>query len=179
MNRRTWVVVCLAVVLAFGVALSAGAQGKGGGGGKLGLVFNLWDLAAGTASSDGVLTGAGVKYWLADKMAIRGILEFQYLHNKTTDATTTLFGASGAFEYHFKTGRVSPYAGGLVGVLVQGGDTSDLNLLLGGLLGVEMRVMDSLGLFAEYSLSLFSNDTLTDIVLGAGNNASIGVVIYL
>jgi hypothetical protein len=112
-------------------------------------------------------------------MAIRGVLDFSYQHNKNTDATDTFFGVSGAFEYHFTTGRVSPYAGGLVGVLIQGGDTSDLNLLLGGLFGVEMRVMDSLGLFAEYSLSLFTNDTFTNIALGAGNNAAIGIVVYL
>jgi hypothetical protein len=171
MNRKAWIVACLVVALVLGVTLSAGAQ-------KLGLVFNLWD-AAGTASNDGVLTGAGLKYWIADKMAIRGVLDFSYQHNKNTDATTTFFGVSGAFEYHFVTGRVSPYAGGLVGVLIQGGDTSDLSLLLGGLFGVEMRVMDSLGLFAEYSLSLFTNDTFTDIALGAGNNAAIGVVVYL
>jgi hypothetical protein len=57
--------------------------------------------------------------------------------------------------------------------------TDNLGLLLGGLFGVEMRVMDSLGLFAEYSLSLFTNDTFTNIALGAGNNAAIGIVVYL
>jgi hypothetical protein len=178
MNRRTWVVVCLAVVLVLGAALSAGAQGKGGGG-KFGLVFNLWDLGVGTNSSDGVLmAGAGLKYWLAEKMALRGILAFAYLHDKVADTTDTIFGLSGAFEYHFKTGRVSPYAGGQVGFSSDSA-TDNLGLLLGGLFGVEMRVMDSLGLFAEYRLSIFTDDNDTNIRLGAGNNASIGVVVYL
>jgi len=175
MVRKSWIVAGLVLLLAFGVALAAGAQ-------KLGLVFNLWDMTAGTtdvSSSDGLLAGAGVKYWIADKMAIRGLLDFEYLHNKVADTTDTFFGLSGAFEYHFTTGRVSPYTGGLVGLRIQGGDTSELSLLLGGLFGVEVRVLESLGLFAEYSLSLLTNDTVSNITLGAGNNASIGVVVYL
>jgi hypothetical protein len=180
MKRKLWVVLLLAAVLVLGVTLSAGAQGKGGGG-KLGLVFNLWDMILGTtnvSSNDGLSAGVGMKYWLADKMAIRGLLDFAYLHDKVADTTNTVFGLSGTFEYHFKTGRVSPYAGGQVGINIQSA-TDNLGLLLGGLFGVEMRVMDSLGLFAEYGLSIFTDDNDTNIFLGAGNNASIGVVVYL
>jgi hypothetical protein len=39
--------------------------------------------------------------------------------------------------------------------------------------------MDALGLFAEYNLSLFIDEPDTNIVLGAGNNAAIGVIVYL
>ena len=173
MKRKTLVVICLVVVLAFGVALSAGAQ-------KLGLVFNLWDMTVvGTNSSDGLSAGAGMKYWLSDKMAIRGLLEFVYDRDSTADTTDTFFGLSAAFEYHFITGKVSPYAGGLVGTLIQGGDTSNLSLILAGLFGVELRVMDVLGLFAEYQLGFFIDEPVTQIFLGAGNNAMFGVIVYL
>lgn len=174
MVRKSWIAVGLALLLLCGVALSAGAQGK------LGLVFNIWDFLAGSVdSSDGISAGLGVKYWLAEKMAIRGILDFEYARNATLDTTDTYFGVSGTFEYHFKPGKVSPYAGGVVGVGIVGGDTSNLDLLLGGLFGVEVRVMDSLGFFGEYSLFLNLDEPTTNIGLGAGNNAAIGVVVYL
>ncbi len=74
MVRKSWIVIGLVLLLAFGVALSAGAQGKGG---KLGIVFNLWDLLSpeGVASSDGLSAGVGMKYWLGDKMALRGLVD--------------------------------------------------------------------------------------------------------
>ncbi len=173
MNRKTWFVLGLAVVLAFGVAMAAGAQQQ-----KLGLIFNIWDLGD-VSSADGLSSGLGVKYWLGDKMAIRGLLDFLYDRNSTADTTDTFFGLSGAFEYHLVSGRVSPYAGGLVSVRIQGGDTSNLGLLLAGLFGVELRVMDVLGLFAEYQLGMFIDEPVTQIFIGAGNNAMFGVVVYL
>ncbi len=177
MVRKTWIVAGLVILLAFGTALGAGAQQQ-----KLGIVFNLWDLFAGTsstASSDGLSAGAGMKYWLGEKMALRALLDFERYRDSAADTTQMFFGLSGAFEYHLKTGRVSPYVGGLVGLRIEGGDASNLGLLLAGLFGVEVRVMDALGLFAEYSLSAFIDEPDTNIVLGAGNNAAIGVVVYL
>jgi hypothetical protein len=176
MVRKTWIAAGLVLLLAFGTVLSVGAQQQ-----KLGLIFNLWDLLAleGVASSDGLSAGVGMKYWLGDKMAIRGLLDFERRRDSAADTTESFFGVSGAFEYHFTTGRVSPYTGGLVGLRIEGGDASNLGLLLSGLFGVEVRVMDALGLFGEYSLSLFIDEPDTNIVLGAGNNAAIGVVVYL
>jgi hypothetical protein len=175
MNRKRWIGFALVLLLAFGVTLSAGAQAQ-----KWGLVFNLWDVATeSVASSDGISAGLGVKYWIAEKMALRGLLDFEHASNSAADTSSTYFGLSAAFEYHFKTGKVSPYAGGLVGVGILTGDTNDLALTLGGLLGVELRVMDALGLFAEYALSMYVNEPDFQLELGAGNNASIGVVVYL
>ena len=188
MVRKRWIVIGLVLLLAFGVALAAGAQAKAGGkkldlgGQKLGIIFNIWDLQLGTSSvssNDGLSPGLGMKYWIGQKAAIRALLDFEHYRDSTADTTDTYFGLSGAFEYHFTTGKVSPYTGGLVGLRIRGGDVSDLGLLLAGLFGVEVRVMDALGLFAEYSLSLNMNEPNTNIVLGAGNNAAIGVVVYL
>jgi hypothetical protein len=180
MARKSWMVAGLALLL-LGVALAAGAQAKKGlGGEKLGIIFNIWDLAGSDSSSDGLSAGLGMKYWIGQKTAIRGLLDFERYRDSGADTTDFFFGLSGAFEYHFVTGNISPYTGGLVGLRIQGGDASDLGLLLAGLLGVEVRVMSAVSLFAEYSLSLFINDpTNFDLVLGAGNNAAIGVVVYL
>lgn len=173
MLRKCLIVTGLVLLLAFGVTLSAGAQQQ-----KLGLVFNLWDIGD-VSSADGLSTGLGVKYWLGDKMAIRGLLDFLYDRNSAADTTDTFFGVSGALEYHLVSGRVSPYVGGLVSVRIQGGDTSNLGLLLAGLFGAELRVMDVLGLFAEYQLGVFVDEPVTRIFVGAGNNAAFGVVVYL
>jgi hypothetical protein len=186
MRRRNWIVVCLVVLLVAGVALAAGAQGKKAekkmdlGGERLGLIFNIWDLGGDAAYSDGLSTGLGLKYWLADKMALRALLEFGYA-NPGAGTTTTVFGLSGAFEYHFVKGRVSPYTGGLVGIEITAvtGNPTDLGLVLGALLGVEVRVLESLGLFAEYNLRLYLNEPVFNVDLATGNAGQIGVIVYL
>ena len=180
MVRKSWIVVGLVLLLALGVALAAGAQGKKMdlGGQRLGIIFNIWDFGD-VSSSDGLSAGLGLKYWLGDKTALRALLDFEYYRDTAADTRDTFFGLSGAFEYHFTKGKVSPYTGGLVGLRIQGGDASNLGLLLAGLFGVEVRVLDALGLFAEYNLSVFIDEPDTNIVLGAGNNAAIGVVVYL
>jgi hypothetical protein len=184
MVRKRRIAIGLVLLLAFGVALAAGAQSKAGGkkmdlgGQKLGIIFNLWDFAD-VAFSDGLSAGLGLKYWLGEKSALRALLDFEHSSNSAADTSDTFFGLSGAFEYHFKAGKVSPYTGGLVGLRIQTGDTNDLGLILAGLLGVEVRVLDSLGLFAEYNLRLYMNDPVFEFELLAGNGGCFGVVIYL
>jgi len=185
MKRNAGIGICLVVVFALGVALSAGAQEKkverkaGFEGERVGLVFNLWDLAGDAASTDGLSAGLGLKYWLAEKMALRALLDFEYTRNSNLDTTDVYFGLSGAFEYHFVKGRVSPYTGGLIGMRIRAGDASDLGLALAGLFGVEARVLDSLGLFAEYNLRLYLNEPVFDFELGIGNGGALGVIVYL
>jgi hypothetical protein len=183
MNRKLCVVLCLAVVLVLGVALSAGAQGKKMdlGGQRLGIIFNVPDILMNVEnSSDGLMAGLGLKYWLKEKTAIRGLLEFT-LFNPGAGTTTTTFGLDGAFEYHFAKGKVSPYTGGIAGIEITSttGSPVAMGLILGGILGVEVRVLDYLGLFAEYNLRIFYSDPEFDLVLGMGNNASLGVIVYL
>ncbi len=183
MNRKLRVVLGLALLLTCGVALSAGAQGKKMdlGGEKLGIIFNIPNLLMAVESSnDGLMAGLGLKYWLKDKSAIRALLEFT-LSNPGAGTTTTTFGVDGAFEYHFVKGKVSPYTGAIAGIEIQSvtGNPVSLGLILGGILGVEVRVLDYLGLFAEYNLRIFYNDPAFDLSLGMGNNASLGVIVYL
>ncbi len=183
MNRRLCFVLCLAVLLAFGAALSAGAQGKKMdlGGERLGIIFNVPDiLMAVGESNDGLMAGLGLKYWLKEKSAVRGLLEFTLL-NPGAGTTTTTFGVDAAYEYHFVKGKVSPYTGGIAGIEIRSvtGNPVTMGLILGGILGVEVRVLDYLGLFAEYNLRIFYSDPEFDLVLGMGNNASLGIVVYL
>jgi hypothetical protein len=183
MNRKAFFVAGLVLLLAFGVALSAGAQAKKTdlGGQKLGIVFNVPNILLDVGeSSDTPLAGLGLKYWAGDKAALRALLEFS-LSNPGAGTTTTVFGLGGAFEYHFIKGKVSPYTGGNLGLQVTSvtGAATDLLLFLGGILGAEVRVLDYLGLFAEYSLRLTFNEPALNIGLGLGNSGDIGVIIYL
>jgi len=184
MNRKTSICIVLVFALVSLVVLGAGAQGKGATGGKLGIIFNVPDLLLNidNASFNGLSAGLGLKYWLAQKMAVRGVLEFTYNSDSTPPATSdTTFGLSGAFEYHFVKAKVSPYVGGLAGFRLTAatGTATDFGFFIGPMLGAEVAVLDYLGLFAEYDLLLTINEPLFGINLGIGNGGSIGLVIYL
>ena len=184
MNRKTWVVVCLAVLLTLGVALSAGAQGKKMdlGGQRLGIIFNASSLLGNIASfEDGLSAGLGLKYWFGDKSALRALLEFTYARDTAAYTSTTAFGLSGAYLYHFVKGKVSPYTGGLAGIELTGatGTPTTVGLILGGILGVEVRIVDYLGLYGEYNLRLTYAEPDLDIGLVVGSGGSIGVIVYL
>jgi len=172
MARKTWIVAGLVLLLAFAGVLGAGAQQQ-----KFGLIFTLWDFD--TSLSDGLSAGAGLKYWLGEKMALRGLVALDHTSNSATDASQTDIGLSAALEYHFATGRISPYLGGLFGVALRFGDIRSEALMLAGLFGAEVRVMDGVGLYAEYNLQLIMDDPTFDFDLVAGNGAAIGVVVYL
>jgi hypothetical protein len=183
MNRRTWIRIAVVLALVLVVTLGVSAQGKGGAKGqKLGLVFNVTNLLmdVGTAS-DGLIGGLGLKYWLGDKAALRGILEFSYAADSAADTSSTLFGLSAAFEYHFVRAKVSPYVGGLAGleVATATGTPSDFGFYVGPILGAEVSLLDYLGLFAEYILLLRMNEPNFFLDLTIGNAASIGLIIYL
>jgi hypothetical protein len=88
-------------------------------------------------------------------------------------------GLSAAYEHHLSTGKVSPYVGGIVGTALQLGTAQNLALYLGGLLGAEVQVLERVALFAEYGLIFRMDEPDFFIDLGIGNNAQLGVIIYL
>jgi len=183
MVRKRWIVVGLVLLLALGVALAAGAQAKkmDVGGQRLGIIFNATSLLGTvTQSDDGLSAGLGLKYWLGDKSALRALLEFEY-DETGTGTSTTAFGFSGAYEYHFVKGKVSPYTGGLAGVEITAvtANPTNLALYLGAILGAEVRVLDYLGLFGEYNLRLTVDEPALNIGLALGNGAALGVIVYL
>jgi hypothetical protein len=182
MNRKASICIVLVLALSLLVASGAGAQGKGGQAGNLGLIFNVSDLLmAISPSSDGVSAGVGLKYWLAQKSALRGILEFTYASNSATNTSSLNLGLSAAYEYHFVRARVSPYAGGLAGfhVSTATGAPNDFAFYLAGILGAEVTLIDSVALFAEYNLRMLFNDPNFNLGLTLGNNFQIGLIIYL
>jgi hypothetical protein len=189
MIRNRWILVL--ALIAVCAALSFGADAKPAapsktapkeepagsflGGRDLGLIVNLVDPFTLAGAGDGVQTGLGLKLWLNGRHVVRGLLDVGY------STATNIFelGLSAAYERHFVTGKVSPYLGGLVGVGVDIGAASNLQLYGGGLLGAEVRVIESVAFFVEYALLFEMDEPDFTIDLGIGNNAVLGVIIYL
>ena len=88
-------------------------------------------------------------------------------------------GLSAAYEYHLATGNVSPYVGGVLGTQIVTGTGANMVLFFGGLLGAEVKIIDSVSFFAEYILRFEMDEPTFTIDLGIGNNAILGIIIYL
>jgi hypothetical protein len=147
------------------------------GGRDLGLIINIIDPFTLAGAGDGVQAGLGMKLWLSDRGVLRGLLALDF---QSDGATTDMgFGLSAAYEYHLSTGKVSPYVGGIVGTAIDLGTVQNLAFYLGGLLGAEVLVMERVALFAEYGLLFRMDEPDFFIDLGIGNNAHLGVIIYL
>lgn len=186
MNRRVFIAVLLVVfvvLLPAGLAAQEEAEEEKAGlnlkGKRLGLIFNFIGLAGDliTEQTDNVQGGLGLKLWLGEKTAVRGLLDLQ--HQNVSGTSDTWFGLSAAFEYHFHQRRVSPYGGGVAGLTMQTGTANDLGLYFGALLGAEFELVENLNLFGEYNLLVEINEPNFDVNLELGNNAQIGIIVYL
>lgn len=183
MNKRVFIAALIVVSVVFLPAgLTAQEEEKAGlnlKGKRLGLIFNFLGLANTliAENDDGVQGGLGMKLWLGEKTAVRGLVDFQ--HQNVSGTSDTWIGVSAAFEYHFLQRRVSPYGGGLAGLNLQTGTANDLGLYFGALLGAEFELVENLNLFGEYNLLVEINEPRFDVNLGLGNNAQIGIIVYL
>lgn len=164
-----------------------------------GFIFNTSNLLL---DIDSYQAGVGIKALYDNNIAIRYLGDIFY--SNSSNAFSTTLGA--AFEKHFRKGRISPYWGGFIEAGYIGQETiEDVNnwtknklfpLSIGGILGVEVFLLEYISVFAEYKLSLkgtislessstFGNVTKNEAVFnysidsGIGNNSSIGIVIYL
>lgn len=162
-----------------------------------GFIFNTSNLLLDLNTYQG---GVGIKLLYPD-YALRVSAGGGYTgSSERLELTTGL-----TFEKPFYTGRVTPYWGGvlLLEFSKEGSedDTNDWEIVqgfegnLGGILGVEFFILDFLSVFAEYELtaglawsgaSQSTGGTVTEsgstnfaVTTGLGNNASLGVVIYL
>jgi hypothetical protein len=152
---------------------------------RMGLIVNFTGLAGDliAAYDDGgqslALTGGGlgIKLWVGEKSAVRALLDFE--HQNISGTKDTWFGLSGAFEYHLLQRRVSPYLGGLAGLEVQTGTTNETGIYFGPFLGAEFELVENLNLFGEYVLLISINEPEFSVDLGLGNNAQIGLIVYL
>jgi len=109
--------------------------------------------------------GVGGRYYLNEQLAIRGTLQFQTT-TRDTDGNKdsyTMFGLGGGVQYHLiTTGKVSVYAGGMLGfysgTLKEEGtdDTKITGFGLYGLFGAEYYISANLSFGAEYVLGFTS-----------------------
>jgi hypothetical protein len=120
--------------------------------------------------------GIGLKYFMKDNLAIRGVLSLNYKNQNTPKSESTTYdnestnfnlGISGDFEYYLKKGRVSPYIGAGLGFSTSsseqksGGYTytnNDAGFTLSFYLlaGAELFILPELSLSAEYRLTMNS-----------------------
>ncbi len=140
------------------------------------LIFNFDNLLAPLSPySDGFQAGAGVKHWFTETLAGRALL--YALMEPSFDTYTTTLGVSAACEFHPRTGRVSPYFGGILGCkFLFEPDQNYLDFFLGALGGVEVRIFQNFGLFAEYQ-ALMVRD-YDGFWLKFGTDAVLGLIIY-
>lgn len=177
MNKKRWIIVLILATVAL-LAFGADKEAPGILGGRdLGLIVNIIDPFHLAGAGDGVQTGLGMKLWLNDRGVLRGLLALGFQSDGVT--TDMGFGVSVAYEQHLSTGKVSPYVGGIVGTALQLGTVQNLALYLGALLGAEVQVMERVAIFAEYELLFRMDEPDFFIDLGIGNNAQLGVIIYL
>ena len=107
------------------------------------------------------------------------MFDFYYINNSTASTSDLTFGAAANLEYHFTDGKVSPYTGAMVGTRISTGTVNNLVLYFGGLLGVELQLLDYLSLYGEYNLLAAMDEPILEIDLGIGNSSQIGLVIYM
>ncbi len=146
----------------------------------LGIIFNVANLLMSIVDySDSVQGGAGLKLWLNDNMAVRGLFDFSYLNDPTLGPSSMTIGAAADFEYHFIRAKISPYGGGLAGFQITTGPANNLVLYFGAIFGAEVELLENLSLFAEYNLLLKIDEPELRLDLGIGNDAQIGLIIYI
>jgi len=79
---------------------------------NLGLIFNV-DVDGDNFLNLGEYQGGvGLKYFISQKVACRGLCNFEYV--SSSHSTSLTLGNS--LEYHFLNGRISPYVGGVLNI---------------------------------------------------------------
>lgn len=145
--------------------------------------------------------GVGAKYYLNNRMAVRGVVQFTMASSVTPwtgaaagndgESSVTTIGVGAAFEYHMVVGKLSPYFGGGFGFrsvtseekspYANGGSQTVIkddpaynagtNLSLYALLGVEYYIYDNVSLAAEYRLG-FNSLSRADYSITSGGITS-------
>ena len=164
---------------------------------KTGIIFNVNDILLDVESYQG---GIGLKRYFNDSWAYRAAFDFGY----SNSSDSWLISVGNTFEYHFISGRISPYVGGYfdIGYASYKDETDSENwtkvwsipISTGPLLGIEFEIFNVLSLFVEYSIAfdLIYTSTITSVAgietkdsttgyginTGMGNESKIGIVIY-
>jgi len=153
--------------------------------GDFGVSGNLLGIAVPTSSaSSQKLAGLGMKYYLSNKIAIRGALHLGWAQTETQSAagslktTTTIIGIAPGMEYHFlNTKAVSAYFGGAAAAGVYNstnpssydamgnptvGKVQGMIYSLAFLLGAEFFLAENISLGAEYQIAATSTSGKTE-----------------
>jgi hypothetical protein len=156
------------------IAAMAFAQDEGGlGFEKTGIVFGFASVLTPTGFTDAYQAGIGVKAWLDDQNAVRGVFRLAFVPDQGAGSQTDL-GLGAAWERHLGSGPVTPYMGAFAGTSIDIQNGSDVDLYLGGVFGGEMPVMDNLNIFGEYDLRFL----IDDIGFWIDNVANFGFILY-
>ena len=164
---------------------------------KTGIIFNVNDILLDVESYQG---GIGLKRYFKDAWAYRAAFDFGY----SNSSDSWLISVGNTFEYHFITGRISPYVGVFfdIGYASYKDETDSDNwtkvwsipFSTGPLIGVEFEIFNVFSLFVEYSVAfdLTYTSTITSVAgdetrnsvtnyginAGMGNESKIGIIIY-
>jgi hypothetical protein len=181
------VILASLTLMAAGIAFS---QSKGSVENKWGLLLDCKNVLALNGFEDGFQAGAGVKYWVDPSIAARALVRVD--HNTPPDVSTspahTEVGLGVAGEWHPSkraAASPSPYVGGLAGFQLyaeEGAESTLIDLYLGGLFGVELKLYNTISCFAEYQLLAAWDKKGFTISLGAeGSDSSrvlVGLIFY-
>lgn len=154
--------------------------------GKYAFIFNVPNLLLGVSAFQG---GVGFSFGINDKMGIRLLFDFDWSKTQVnTNPDTNLhvinLTLGGFFVYKFLKGKVTPYiAPGIsinLNIVDQEPTNSNHNITtifaVNAILaaGVEIKVLDYMGLFAEYQFSFMYSPNSTVNVAGSTTSTPIG-----
>ena len=182
----------LALVILSASSLALGAQAakssSSSGAGDWGLLFDAKNLLALDGFEDGYQAGAGVKYWINPSIAARALVMIDHVTPPEDSLlpVDTKLGLSLAGEWHpTKRSNASPYLGGLVGFRSWAVETvpeTRIDIYLGGIFGVEVKLLQSISCFAEYQLLAAWDIQGFSLSLGTegsdGSRALLGLIFY-
>lgn len=147
---------------------------------RIGMICNIELTRPVTNYTDGVLAGAGVKYWLTDSVALNALTYLHVQQFRLTQEVDTEFGLGVSADYRFFYGTVSPYAGAMAGIEILADPMqAGMDYYLGGRFGAEIATpLKYLSLFIEYSLTMVFRDVGVTVEFGRDHLPSFGFVIY-
>ncbi len=146
---------------------------------SFGMAFQIQGLSALVQNdTDGVIAGAGVKFWALPELALRAVVFFDLNHVTATDTTNVDTGLSIGAEYHFVKGVVSPYAGLFGGLEYRNFPAPGVDWHAGVLAGVELTPFEFLSFFVEYSVLVKFREAGTEVDFGYNHQPIFGFIIY-
>jgi hypothetical protein len=146
---------------------------------NFGLVFDLQSLLLSTDSfNDGYQAGAGLKWWMRDKLALRSLLTFEF--NSLEAVNTTMAGLSAGLEWHPAPKRISPYLGGFLGLRMTAATAEEtaFDFYLGGMGGVEMAIWQNINVYGEYELVASIDADGFTVGMGGPGAVHLGMIVY-